>query len=103
MRKITIAVAATIVASMAAPAQAGDVKFSFERWMLGSDEGTHSVYERLERVTKRACTFMPGANSHQLKEECRDDLMTQLVTKIDNPKLTLLHLEGGAVRYAKLQ
>ena len=66
-------------------------EFSYSQQQFQSESGTQRVLERLSKTARDACLvaksvrqMVPG----RVNQKCVDQMMTDAISKIDNPKLT---------------
>lgn len=99
IKTIILTSVATLAAAAAAPAHASDFKFSYNAHELQTAEGREVVLRRLDARATLACRAdVEKALSLKLAaEECRDDLVEQIVSTIDDARLTTLHSDSYAV------
>jgi UrcA family protein len=105
LRKVQIAasfaliVAAPVVAEAANhsfQADTGKLRITYSDINLNSDEGIAVLYSRLQSASKEACNTGNYQEKGSLKARlaanaCYADLLTKVVAKVDNEKLTAVH------------
>ncbi|HNR77608.1 MAG TPA: UrcA family protein [Parvularculaceae bacterium] len=94
MKSLAIAfISAAVLALAASPAFAGDVEFAYSRDDLASSARIAALYERIEEKADRACNVYQnsGLFAVDYKKACAEAVTAELVSGVDNERLTALH------------
>ncbi|PWE17900.1 hypothetical protein DDZ18_04810 [Marinicauda salina] len=89
---------AALAFAVAAPAHAEDLSFSYRAYELESEDGRQVVLERLEREAARHCDYVPAKRplwELRAAVECHESIMTDVVNRIGDVRLTAQFDERG--------
>ena len=72
-------------------AMAGDYEFSFNKNDLRTSSGVESVHKDIAKAAKDYCPRYVELRSTREISNCRKEVTSDLIAKIDNPQLTAYH------------
>ena len=95
---VAMFVSALLLSSNAA---AEDYVVTYKHVELTNAQGVADVHNRIVKAAKRYCPTYSKIRSNQEVRACINDVVEDLVSKVNHPQLTSLHESGSAVSIAE--
>ena len=95
---VAMFVSALLLSSNAA---AEDYVVTYKHAELTNAQGVADVHNRIVKAAKRYCPTYSQIRSNQEVQDCINDVVEDLVSKVNHPQLTSLHESGSAVSIAE--
>ena len=100
MKSLGVAVIGIMLFSANAAAEADEYVLSYSSKELGSAHGVSEVHERIVKAAKRYCPTYSTIRNMREVNDCIDDVVNDLVSKVNHPRLTDYHIGDDRVRIA---
>jgi len=100
MKRLSVALLGFAAIGLAQGAMAGEYAVSYSNQELTSASGVESVHERIVRVARKYCPTYSQVRNNKEVQVCVQDVVSDLVEKVDHPRLTSYHTNDGSVRVA---
>jgi len=100
MKSLVVALVGFAAVGLGQTASAGEYAVSYSNQELTSVTGVENVHERIVRVARRYCPTYTQIRNIREVSACIADVVSDLVDKVDNPRLTSYHTDDGSVRVA---
>ena len=100
MRSLVVALVGFVAVGLGSTALAGEYAVSYSNQELSSANGVQSVHKRIVTAARRYCpTYSQIRNTREVWA-CMQDVVSDLVDKVDHPQLTSYHTGDNDVRVA---
>ncbi len=103
MNRLRIALAIFVGFGCSQVALANEYAMSYSNAELASADGVKDVHERIVKVAKLYCPTYSQVRNHREVRACVDEVVNDLVNKVDHPSLTSFHNTDNSVRVASAE
>lgn len=100
MKKSATALFGIAAIGFASTAFADDYAMAYSSAELSSASGVKQVHERIVKVAKQYCPTYSQIRDHNDVAACVSDVVADLVSKVDHPRLTSYHEGDHSVQVA---
>jgi len=100
MKSLVVGLVGFAAVGLGQVALAGEYAVRYSNQELTSIGGVESVHERIVRVARRYCPSYTQIRNAREVQACIADVVSDLVDKVDNPRLTSYHTGDSSVRVA---
>ena len=100
MKKLIVLLVGVASLGFGQGALANEYAMSYSANELSSIEGVQSVHARIVKVAKRYCPTYSQVRNNKEVASCISDVVEDLVSKVDHPRLTGYHTGDESVRVA---
>ena len=100
MKKLGVAAIGVLLFSANAVAGADEYVLTYSTNELSSAQGVGEVHERIVKAAKRYCPTYSVIRNMREVNACIDDVVNDLVSKVDHPRLSDYHAGDDRVRIA---
>ncbi|XOV84871.1 MAG: UrcA family protein [bacterium] len=100
MKKLATALLVTAAFGISSNAIADEYAVAYSSKELTSSAGVKQVHERIVKVAKQYCPTYSQIRNHNDVAACVSDVVEDLVSKVDHPRLTSYHTGDNSVQVA---
>jgi UrcA family protein len=100
MKSLVVGLVGFAAVGLGQTALAGEYAVSYSNQELTSVSGVEGVHERIVKVARRYCPSYTQIRNAREVQACIADVVSDLVDKVDNPRLTSYHTGDPGVRVA---
>ncbi|MCR9260349.1 MAG: UrcA family protein [Pseudomonadaceae bacterium] len=100
MKKLATALIVTAAFGFSTNAIADEYAMAYSSTELTNSAGIKQVHERIVKVAKQYCPTYSQIRNHNEVAACVSDVVEDLVSKVDHPRLTSYHTGDESVQVA---
>ncbi len=100
MKKLATALLITAAFGASTNAIADDYAMAYSSTELTNAAGVQQVHERIVKVAKQYCPTYSQIRNHNEVAACVSDVVEDLVSKVDHPRLTSYHTGDTTMQVA---